>query len=462
MSQHSDSLMLGHFFFILNDLLFGGAETNMGRKGKKAIAAVICNYNKSQYVTECIQSVLESAFTDFDVIVVDNASTDDSVKRIKEKYEDEVTLLVNAENLGGSGGFNTGIRYALEHDYSYVWCLDNDVLVDEKAIGELYSFLEKHAEAGMAGSKVYHMEAPDYVQQFGIDIDWEDFCCEAKYCNFLEDGTMPEVVYSDAVAACSVLVRTSLIREIGMLPEDNFLYWDDTEWGYQCNLAGYKVASVGASKVLHCMGAKKEGGNTFPTYYAWRNWLQFFIRYTEEEKLERMCESFLEGIFEIVYDGYYKGEINRARTVMFAYDDAIHGVKGRAMENRIFEVDKNSSKLSDLLKGLSCVKIKKQEEDLEAEELKAWILEINPGMELWEEAAAGSSTGSCQKTFILCRNIFSLEDYSLKDIYVDIEGRILATEEDVFKVFNKAYSYQTFLYMQKPLFLEQARKLRKG
>ena len=69
MSQHSDSLMLGHFFFILNDLLFGGAETNMGRKGKKEIAAVICNYNKGQYVTECIQSVLESAFTDFDVIV---------------------------------------------------------------------------------------------------------------------------------------------------------------------------------------------------------------------------------------------------------------------------------------------------------------------------------------------------------------------------------------------------------
>lgn len=434
----------------------------MEKKIGKSIAAIICNYNKSNYVTNCIQSVLESALTDFDIIVVDNASTDDSVKCIKEKYADQVTLLENTENLGGSGGFNTGIRYAMEKNYTYIWCLDNDVLVDENAIGELYAFLEGHPEAGMAGSKVYHMEAPDYVQQFGIDVDWDYFCCEAKYYNCLEDGTMPEVVYSDAVAACSVLVRASLIKEIGMLPEDNFLYWDDTEWGIRCNLAGYKVASVGASKVLHCMGAKKEVVNTFPTYYAWRNWIQFFIKYTPEEKLENMCESFLEGIFEIVYDGLYKGEVNRTKTVMYAYDDAIHGVKGKAGENRIFELDKNSDKLRSVLDGVSSVKIKLYNEELYTEELETDILKVNPQMKIVTEGAGNDSGDVCQKTFVLCRDIFAIQDYSLKDIYVDIEGRILATEEDVFKVYNKEYSYRTFLFMQKPLFLEQAKKLRRG
>ena len=73
----------------------------------KKIAAVICNYNKSAYVTECIQSVLESAFRDFDIIVVDNASTDDSVEQIRGKYGEQVQLFVNRENLGGSGVFNT-------------------------------------------------------------------------------------------------------------------------------------------------------------------------------------------------------------------------------------------------------------------------------------------------------------------------------------------------------------------
>jgi len=411
------------------------------------------------------------------MIVVDNASTDDSVTCIREKYEGRLTLLENAENLGGSGGFNTGIRYAMEREYKYIWCLDNDVLVDENAIGVLYDFLENNPEVGMAGSKVYHMEAPDYVQQFGIDVDFESFCCEAKYCNCLEDGSMPEVVYSDAVAACSVLVRAELIKKIGMLPEENFLYWDDTEWGYRCNLAGYKVASVGASKVLHSMGAKKEAVNTFPTYYAWRNWIRFFIKYTKEEKLDRMCESFLEGMFEIAYDGFYQGEQNRTKTVMSAYDDAIHGVTGKAGENRIFELDKNEEKLRSILSGTEYVEIVVPEKELDTDEWEEKILAIDPKKQIRKTVLAKTDKGSVvkgggmtesrktgdkkEKRFILCRDIFSLEEYSPTDIFIDIEGRILETEEDFFKVFNKFYSYQTFLFMQKPLFLEQVRALRR-
>lgn len=424
------------------------------------IAAVICNYNKSKYVTECIQSVLESSVRNFDIIVVDNASTDDSAACIREKYAGKLVLLENQENLGGSGGFNTGIRYAMEKGYEYVWCLDNDVLVDEKAVSVLYDFLEKNPEAGMAGSKVYHMEEPDYVQQFGIDVDFKNFCCEAKYCNCLEDGSMPEVVYSDAVAACSVLVRASLIEKIGMLPEENFLYWDDTEWGYRCNLAGYKVASVGASKVLHSMGAKKEAENTFPTYYAWRNWIRFFMKYTEEEKLEAMCESFLEGMFEIIYDGLYKGEKNRAKTVMSAYDDALHGVTGKAGENRIFVLGKNEEKLRVLLKGLSWVEIGALEEGLDSTELEERILTTAPEIEI-RKAEDGRKAAGNGRRFILCRDIFTLEDYLPPDIFVDAEGRIMESEEDFFKVFNKAYSYQTFLFTQKPLFLELVRLFRK-
>ncbi len=447
-------------------------------EGMNPIAAVICNYNKSKYVTECIQSVLESTFSNFDLIVVDNASTDDSVKCIRERYEGKLTLLENAENLGGSGGFNTGIGYAMERGYEYIWCLDNDVLVDENALGALYDFLEKNPQAGMAGSKVYHMEEPDYVQQFGIDVDFEHFCCEAKYYNRLEDGSMPEVVYSDAVAACSVLVRTSLIRQIGMLPEENFLYWDDTEWGYRCNLAGCLVASVGASKVLHSMGAKKESVNTFPTYYAWRNWIRFFMKYTDEEKWEAMCESFLEGIFEIVYDGFYKGEENRTKTVMAAYDDALHGIVGKAGEERIFPLDKKDEKLRAILDKAAWAEIRTAEAGMDTGGLEERILALFPEMEIRkagaernrgkEETETGGGLGKREngaeetgRRFILCRDIFMQGDYSEGDIFVDMEGRIMENEEDFFKVFNKGYSYQTFLFMQKPLFMERVRAMRK-
>ncbi len=434
----------------------------------KKVVAVVCNYNKREYVAGCVQSVVESAFEGLDVVVVDNASTDGSAEWIRSQFGDSVKLFVNEENLGGSGVFKVWIRYALEEGYEYVWCLDNDVLVDENAVGELYSFMEGHPEVGMAGSKVYHMEKPDYVQQFGIDILWDEYCCEAKYHGCLEDGTMPEVVYSDAVAACSVLVRASVIRKIGPLPEENFLYWDDTEWGYRCNLAGYKVASVGSSKILHSMGAKKESINTFPMYYAWRNWIRFFMKYTPKEKREDMCCAFLEGIFDVVYNDIYLGEENRAKTVMYAYDDAIHGKMGKAKEDKIFPVVHSEEKLTKLLMGQKEVEIYANGLDGQAEAfakkvrafgeksgngLAVRILKGHPfpngnGVELVLEK---KKRGIC--TFTMAKDIFCLDDLELHTWYVDEEERILASEEDLFLSINRDYSRKMFVFSQKGLFL---------
>jgi len=79
----------------------------------KSIGIVICNYNKRDYVMQCIQSVIDSKMQDFDIYVVDNASQDDSVEMIQKQYGNKVNLIVNKENLGGSGGFNTGLRKGL-------------------------------------------------------------------------------------------------------------------------------------------------------------------------------------------------------------------------------------------------------------------------------------------------------------------------------------------------------------
>lgn len=427
----------------------------------KKVAAVICNYNKKDYVTECIQSVTESAFEDLDIVVVDNASADGSAECIRDRFGDRVKLFVNEENLGGSGGFNVGIRYALEKGYEYVWCLDNDVLADENAVGELYSFMEGHPEVGMAGSKVYHMEEPDYVQQFGIDIVWDEYCCEAKYHGRFEDGSMPEVVYSDAVAACSVLVRASVIREIGPLPEENFLYWDDTEWGYRCNRAGYKVASLGSSKILHSMGAKKESVNTFPLYYAWRNWIRFFMKYTAEEKREDMCSAFLEGIFDVVYNDLYLGEENRAKTVMYAYDDAIHGRMGKAENSKIFPVVHSTEKLEGLLKGKKEVKIYGNGLDEQAkqfaESVRALEEKIGDGLSIKVLKGRHSKGEAC--SFTMTKDIFRLDDLELSTWYVDEEGRILASEADLFLAINRDYSRRMFVFSQKELFMSFAEKI---
>ena len=147
-------------------------EDLTSKKTRKKTGIVICNYNKSSYVVNCIQSVLESDTTDYDIYMVDNASSDDSVSAVKKCFGDAVTILENPANLGGSGGFNTGLRMVLERGYPYIWCLDNDVLVDESALSALLQFLIAHPEVGMAGSKVYHMDLFVRIPRFGV------VCCK--------------------------------------------------------------------------------------------------------------------------------------------------------------------------------------------------------------------------------------------------------------------------------------------
>ena len=177
----------------------------------KKIGIVICNFNKVDKVLECIQCILENKFTDYDLYVVDNASTDGAPDAIRDKY-----------GLGGSGGFNTGLRVAYKEGYEYLMCVDNDAMLDENAIGNLYKFLEEHDEVGMAASKIYHLEAPDYIQQFGQTIDFEYFCTDVPHLDMYEDGSMPDYLYVDSVAACSLMIRRSTIDKIGFMPEENF------------------------------------------------------------------------------------------------------------------------------------------------------------------------------------------------------------------------------------------------
>jgi hypothetical protein len=386
--------------------------------------------------------------------VVDNASTDSSVADIREKYGDKLELIVNDENLGGSGGFNTGLRAAYARGYEYLMCVDNDAMLDENAVGNLFVFLEEHAEVGMAASKIYHLEAPDYIQQFGQKIDFEYFCTEVPHLNMIEDGSMPDYLYVDSVPACSLMIRRTTIDKIGFLPEENFLYWDDTEWCYLCNQAGMRVASVGTSKALHAMGAKNEDVNTFPTYYAWRNWLAFFAKYTPDDRLERMVDTLLRSLFEVVYTGIHKGEHNRIKTVMLAYDDALHGVTGKAGENRIFEIDFNYAPFRKLFSPSMHFYLEENEFPTLAGRIKELPEQLGINV-IWEDKPSRGV-----KTISLCESIFKVDDLSLSKVYIDIDRCILQDEDDVLDVINYAYSRRCFITAEKPVFLQKIKERR--
>lgn len=419
------------------------------------IGVVICNFNKKDYVLECVQSVLESKVDNFDIYVVDNASTDGSVEALEKTYGDQITVLANKENLGGSGGFNTGLRVVRDKGYEYFMCLDDDALVDENAIFELFEYMEANPDVGMAGCRVYHRQMPDYIQQCGLYIDFDHYTAQTIGADQLEDGTLPDVIECDTVATCAVMVRGSVIREtnVGIMPEDNFIYWDDMEWGHRIHLAGYRVVTLAAAKALHQMGANTKRPNTFINYYMWRNRTNFFMRYTPEEKMDEMSAQVLGAIFDSMYESMFREEHNVMQTISYAYQDALAGVRGKAEEYKILLNDANDDKLIAFMKEKKSFCIIPGNQEEEYIYLRNFLQSVNPDLvEMAEEEA--------EVVFRLCPYIFQVGDLSRKEIYIDGDRNCILTEDDAEVCRNYQYSKLLFIYLNQGVFLAAARRMR--
>lgn len=424
------------------------------------IGIVICNYNKKDFVLDCIQSVLESQVHNFDIYMVDNASTDGSVEAVRAKFGEQVNILANTENLGGSGGFNTGLRVVLEKGYDYFMCLDDDAQVDEHAINVLYTYMETHPEVGMAGSRVYHLQMPDYIQQCGLMIDFEHCSARTLYADALEDGTLPDVIECDTVATCAVMIRGSVIREtnVGLMPEDNFIYWDDMEWGHRMHLAGYKTVTLAASAALHQMGANVRKPNTFINYYMWRNRMNFFMKYTPVEYVEQMSVQLLGSIFDALYESMFRDEHNVMQSISYAYHDALQGVRGKAAEWKILPNDANDDKLiayAQSKKSYVIITDGSPEQEDDAHYLRNFLNKANP------QITESSDTESAEAVFHLCPYIFGVKDFSLNKVYIDSDRNCMITEDDALAVKNYGYSKMLFVYMNQGVLLKAIENVRK-
>lgn len=422
------------------------------------IGVVICNYNKKDFVLECVQSVLESKVQNFDIYVVDNASTDGSVEALRQAYGKKITILTNRENLGGTGGFNTGLRVVRDKGYDYFMCLDDDALVDENAINVLYQYMKSHKEVGMAGCRVYHRQMPEYIQQCGLLLDFENYTAKTIGADRIEDGTLPDVIECDTVATCAVMVRASIVREkeVGIMPEDNFIYWDDMEWGHRIHLAGYKVVTLASSKALHQMGANVKRPNTFINYYMWRNRTNFFMRYTPKEKWEMMSLKILGDFFDAMYESMFREEHNVMQTLSYAYQDAINGVRGKAKDYEILPNDANDDKLSAFIRGKQTYAIKAPEEmEEDVYYLQNYLEKENPNLRVVQEEQA-------DVIFVLCPYIFEINDFSLKNIYIDNERNCILDKEDVIAVKNYQYSKLLYIYMNQGVFLSAVKRLQEN
>ncbi len=224
---------------------------------------------------ECLNSLMPQVNANFEVIVVDNGSTDGSVKYLKDKFS-KIQLIESKENFGYAGGNNLGVKNARGN---HILILNNDVVLDKNFLKEIWKNKDK---ADILGVKNYYYDKKNIIWSVGSEVN--KFTMRTSLIGNKEEdrgqydkGLMPEHVTGSAM-----LINKKVIDKIGFLDEDYFAYYEETEWQTRAQKAGFVVSWIPMAKLWHKVGFST-GGARSPgaSYYQVRNRADFIKKHSK-------------------------------------------------------------------------------------------------------------------------------------------------------------------------------------
>jgi GT2 family glycosyltransferase len=247
----------------------------MTQSVQSRVGIVLVNLNGYKDTARCLQSLAEISYKNVELIVVDNGSTDDSGARLRLEFP-EVTHIRSDENLGFTGGNNLGIEHAISNGSDHVLLLNNDTFVLPNFLDPLVARLESDKKIAAVSGKIYY--APE--TRGGKDhIIWYAGCYRKWHMGYHHYGveekdtgqydTPREIPYA---SGCLMLLRGSVIREIGVLSPEYFIYWEEADWCHRARDAGYICMYEPKSVIYHNFTSAALGYETpFHMYMQYRN-----------------------------------------------------------------------------------------------------------------------------------------------------------------------------------------------
>lgn len=245
------------------------------------VSVVILNWNGKDDTLECLQSLTGSRYAALHVVVVDNGSTDDSVKSIKQRFP-AIDVLETGANLGFAEGNNVGIRHALATGADYVLLLNNDTTVAPDVVEQFLLAARENPRAGVIGGKVLYFEDPDVV--WSVAVKWLpeqlDFVLLgdpdlyrsdpvlSSYSRQFDFNVQQEV---ESIIGCSMFIRRSVFEKIGFLDSKYFLTWEETDFCVRTNKGGFVCLYAPAAKIWHKIGKSFGHNSPMRSYFNARN-----------------------------------------------------------------------------------------------------------------------------------------------------------------------------------------------
>jgi len=217
------------------------------------ITVIVLTWNGLDDLVACLDSFSCVEYSNQEVVVVDNASEDDTVATVRARYP-WVQLLVNADNLGYVGGNNVGIRWALDHGADYVFILNNDTKMTPEVLSRLLAVMESDPRIAVCGAKNLLMEDPAYTWGKYGRLTWGPMLVKTVG-RFEKDGAEESPKDVEWVIGNGCLMRRQAIEDVGLFDEEFFQANEDVDWSVRARRRGWRVVYVGDAAIFHKGGA---------------------------------------------------------------------------------------------------------------------------------------------------------------------------------------------------------------
>lgn len=236
------------------------------------IGCVLVNWNGWQDTVECLDSLKRQTYTNLEVIVVDNGSTNDSVARILSAHP-WVHLHRTEKNLGFATGCNEGTRAACQRRADYIWLLNNDTVAPPDSAAKLVETALANPRAGAVGSILYYKHDPSRVQAWGggkVNL-WLGFVS-----HFYQPADLRR---KDAfLTGASLLLPRTICNEVGVFYEGFFMYCDDSDLCLRIHRAGYDLVAASNTAILHKEGGSSPSRSPLIDQFATTSMIRFLLR----------------------------------------------------------------------------------------------------------------------------------------------------------------------------------------
>lgn len=243
------------------------------------VCIVIVNWNGLEITLDCLHSLSRISYKNVKIVVVDNGSSDASVRTIREQFPD-VTLLEMNTNLRFAGGTNAGIRYGFEQRADLFLLLNNDTTVDADFLSAMVGRITSTSTIGMVAPKIYYHGDPTRIWFAGGTISMWTGTMKHTGIRETDEGQYDAATEIEYATGCCILTKREVVEKIGLLDESYSMYTEDADWSMRARRAGYSIIYEPEAKVWHKLSVSAGGHlSLFKMRHKFRSNLRFIARY---------------------------------------------------------------------------------------------------------------------------------------------------------------------------------------